>query len=151
MIQITKIFHFEMAHAIYGYEGKCKNIHGHSYELHVSVCSATGNRDYIPAPGFVVDFSEIKKIVTKTVIEKFDHKLLLSETFLSVNPSLNTQENLVSWQMEPTVENMLVFMMKTISASFPSSLKLSALKLYETKNSYAEWTNDNIFMKQPAL
>ena len=81
MIQITKIFHFEMAHAIHGYEGACKNIHGHSYELHVSVCAANGNRDYIPAPGFVVDFSEIKKIVNKTVIEKFDHKLLLSESF----------------------------------------------------------------------
>ncbi len=151
MIQITKIFHFEMAHAIHGYEGACKNIHGHSYELHVSVCAANGNRDYIPAPGFVVDFSEIKKIVNKTVIEKFDHKLVLSETFLSVNPSFALQENLVSWQMEPTVENMLVFMMKNLSAHFPASLLLAALKLYETKNSYAEWMNDNIFMKQPAL
>ena len=37
MIKITKIVHFEMAHAIYGYNGRCKNIHGHSYELHVTV------------------------------------------------------------------------------------------------------------------
>ena len=151
MIQITKIFHFEMAHAIFGYEGACKNIHGHSYELHVSVCAANGYRDYIPAPGFVIDFSDIKKIVNKTVVEKFDHKLVLSETFLSVNPSFASQENLVTWQMEPTVENMLVFIMKNLSSHFPSSLRLAALKLYETKNSYAEWMNDNIFMKQPAL
>ena len=53
--------------------------------------------------------------------------------------------------MEPTVENMLVFMMKNLSPHFPASLRLAALKLYETKNSYAEWMNDNIFMKQPAL
>ena len=151
MIQITKIFHFEMAQAIFGYEGACKNIHGHSYELHVSVAAASGNRDYIPAPGFVVDFSEIKKTVNKTVIETFDHTLLLSEAFLAVNPSFATQENLVTWPMEPTVENMLVYIMKTISAGLPASLRLAALKLYETKNSYAEWTNDNIFNKQPAL
>lgn len=151
MIQITKIFQFEMAHAIFGYQGACKNIHGHSYELHVSVAAANGNRDYIPAPGFVVDFSEIKKIVNKTVIEKFDHTLLLSEAFLAVNPDFSSQENLVVWQMEPTVENMLMFIMKTIAAGLPASLRLAALKLYETKNSYAEWTNDNIFNKQPAL
>lgn len=151
MIQITKIFHFEMAHAIYGYKGACKNIHGHSYELHVSISSASGNWDYIPAPGFVVDFSEIKKTVNKTVIEKFDHKLLLSEAFLSVNPTLSSQENLVSWKTEPTVENMLVNIMQSLSGSLPRELKLVRLKLYETKNSYAEWTNDNIFNKQPAL
>ena len=151
MIQITKIFHFEMAHAIFGYEGACKNIHGHSYELHVSVAAAGGNPDYIPAPGFVVDFSEIKRTVNKTVIEKMDHVLLLSEAFLAINPSFSSAENLVIWPMEPTVENMLVFIMKTVSLHLPISIKLVSLKLYETKNSYAEWTNDNIFNKQPAL
>jgi len=149
MIQITKIFHFEMAHAISGYQGACKNIHGHSYELHVSICARSGNRNYIPSPGFVVDFSEIKKIVNKTVIEKFDHTLLLSETFLLSNPALATQENLVIWKAEPTVENMLVYIMQTLTVTLGNDLELARLKLHETKNSYAEWTNDNIFIKQP--
>ncbi|MBK9398291.1 MAG: 6-carboxytetrahydropterin synthase [Saprospiraceae bacterium] len=41
-----------MAHAIYGYSGACKDIHGHSYELHVSVCSDEEDTNYIPAPAF---------------------------------------------------------------------------------------------------
>ena len=69
-----------MAHAILGYQGVCKNIHGHSYELHVTVTSGEKNQEYIPAPGFVIDFKELKKIVTAAVIEEFDHK------GISINP-----------------------------------------------------------------
>ncbi len=69
MIPVTKIFHFEMAHATQGYSGECKNIDGHSYELHVSVSSATNEADYIPAPGFLIDFKKLKKLVTESVIK----------------------------------------------------------------------------------
>ena len=53
-----------MAHAIHGYRGACKNIHGHSYELHVSVGSSKIYEGYFTAPGFVIDFKELKKTVT---------------------------------------------------------------------------------------
>ena len=70
MLTLTKILHFEMAHAISGYSGSCKNIHGHSYELHVTVSSAANEIDFIPAPGFLIDFKEIKKLVTELVINR---------------------------------------------------------------------------------
>jgi 6-pyruvoyltetrahydropterin/6-carboxytetrahydropterin synthase len=82
MIQLTKILQFEMAHAIYGYPGACKNIHGHSYELHVTVCSVESHSGYLPAPGFIIDFKEIKKLVTDLVSENFDHRVILSNNFL---------------------------------------------------------------------
>jgi 6-pyruvoyltetrahydropterin/6-carboxytetrahydropterin synthase len=63
MLQLTKIFHFEMGHAIYGYTGICKNIHGHSYELHVTVSAEEEKQDYIASPGFIIDFKEIKKLL----------------------------------------------------------------------------------------
>ncbi len=53
MIRITKIFHFETAHAVHGYIGKCSHIHGHSYELHVCVAAREQQDEYIAAPGFV--------------------------------------------------------------------------------------------------
>ena len=56
MLSITKIFNFEMAHAINGYDGACKHIHGHSYQLFVSVSFAKNDSEYIAPPGFIIDF-----------------------------------------------------------------------------------------------
>ena len=145
MLRVTKIFHFEMAHAIHGYAGACKNIHGHSYELHVTVVSLNEGKDYIPAPGFVIDFKGIKKIVGTTITEIFDHKLILSRNFLQEYPSFSSQENLVTWEAEPSAENMLLYCKQTICKKLPAEIKLAHLKLYETKDSYAEWINGNTF------
>ena len=134
-----------MAHAIHGYAGACKNIHGHSYELHVSVGNNTNYETHIPAPGFVCDFKQIKNIVTETIIDKLDHKLLLSETFLLKNPIYATQENLVTWEAEPTAENMLLFIKQTLAQIMPPEIRLTYLKLFETKDSYAEWIPDNTY------
>lgn len=141
MIQLTKIFNFEMAHAIHGYPGACRNIHGHSYELHVTMASKTKTDDFIPAPGFAIDFKLIKKIVTAAVIDKFDHKVVLSHQFLLQNPSFLSPENLVTWQDEPTAENLLVYIRQTLHKKMPDNIELVHLKLFETKDSYAEWVN----------
>jgi len=134
-----------MAHAIHGYPGACKNIHGHSYELHVTVCGTGDHKDHIPAPGFVTDFKEIKKMVTTAVIDTFDHKVVLSRDFLAQHPSYTSQENLVTWQAEPTAENMLLHIKQTLLEIIPAEIKLVYLKLFETKDSYAEWVPDNTF------
>ena len=139
MLQLTKIFHFETAHALHGYAGACKNIHGHSYELHVTVSSVDDYENYIPAPGFMIDFKEIKKLVNALVVEKFDHKVILSKDFLSDNPSFSSQENLVIFEAEPTAENLLIYILGNIQKDLPSDIQLVKLKLYETNDSYAEW------------
>lgn len=141
MLQLTKIFHFEMGHAIHGYSGACKNIHGHSYELHVTVSSGEDDKDFIPAPGFIIDFRELKKLVTSTVIETFDHKLVLSRNFLAEYPDFHSQENLVALEAEPTAENLLIYIRLSLKRVLPKGAKLVALKLYETNDSYAEWVN----------
>jgi 6-pyruvoyltetrahydropterin/6-carboxytetrahydropterin synthase len=146
MIQLTRIFNFEIAHAIHGYPGACKNIHGHSYELHVTVSSKDHRDNFIAAPGFIINFKQIKKIVTSAVIEKFDHKVVLSHSFLVQNPSFLSPENLVTWQAEPTAENMLIFIKEVLIKKFPDNVKLVKLKLFETKDSYAEWVNEKIFI-----
>ncbi len=132
-----------MAHAIHGYSGACKNIHGHSYELHVSISSSKMNEDYIPAPGFIIDFKELKKLINTTIIDKFDHKLILSKVFLDDHKTILTEENLIIWEVEPTVENLLIYIVKIISESLSDNLTLVKLKLHETKDSYAEWIFNN--------
>ena len=140
MLSITRIFHFEMAHAIYGYSGACKNIHGHSDELHVTLSVAADEMVYIQAPGFLADFKDIKKWVQASVIDKFDHSLLLSADFIAANPTVSSLKNLVIFEAEPTAENLLIHIRLMLDKMFPDNLKLVRLKLFETKDSYAEWT-----------
>lgn len=141
MLQLTKIFHFEMAHAIHGYPGACKNIHGHSYELHVSVGISNASNYFIPEPGFILDFKQIKELIKAFVISNFDHKLVLSNHFLAEHPECCNHENLVKWEVEPSVENMLIFIQRTLVPKLPAGITLAELKLYETADSYARWVN----------
>jgi len=141
MIEITKIFRFEMAHAIHGYPGSCKDIHGHSYVLHVTVTSAGSRNAYIPEPGFIMDYKELKKIVNDAIIDKLDHHLLLSEAYLQSNPRPSSQ-NLFIWTTEPSAENLLIFIQQQIKEKLPARVQLVKLRLYETNDSYAEWINE---------
>lgn len=144
MLLVTKIFTFETAHAIYGYEGACGYIHGHSYKLHVSVTTGDGDIGYIPSPGIIVDFKELKRIVNSAVIEELDHKLLLSAQFIKTNATLLSHKNLLVMEGEPTAENLLVFIRGKLEVALPSDIMLAALKLFETDNSYAEWINKQV-------
>lgn len=139
MLSITKIFNFEMAHAINGYEGACRHIHGHSYQLHVSVSLAKDNSEFISSPGFIIDFKVLKQIVESAVVGILDHKLVLSRDYLSNKPYVELLENLIVWEFEPTVENILLYIKDAVRRELPVDLRLTALKLYETKDSYCEW------------
>ncbi|CAG0907961.1 unnamed protein product, partial [Cyprideis torosa] len=77
-IRITKHFDFETAHALYGYDGKCKNIHGHSYHLHVTVIGTPIEDPDHPKNGMVMDFGDLKKIVKEEIVVKFDHAVVLN-------------------------------------------------------------------------
>lgn len=139
MLSLTKVFHFETGHALNEYEGACKNIHGHSYELRVSVTTSNQSDGFLPAPGFIIDFKEIKKIVTQKIVDHLDHKLILSKAYLQKHPQFNGLENLIIWDFEPSAENILLFIKNTLFNEFPEEIKLRKLLLYETKSSFVEW------------
>jgi 6-pyruvoyltetrahydropterin/6-carboxytetrahydropterin synthase len=139
MIQITKIFRFEMAHAVFGYKGKCQHIHGHSYVLHVSVAHHTTVDDFIASPGFIIDFKDLKKMVNESVIDELDHKLVLSNKYLAANKSMIIEKNILAWEAEPTAENILIYTKRQLQNALPAEIKLKKLLLFETTDSYAEW------------
>lgn len=140
MLSLTKVFHFETGHALHNYEGACKNIHGHSYELRVSITTSSTQKDqYLPAPGFIIDFKEIKKIVNKSIVDLLDHKLILSTDYLYHHPELKELDNLIIWNFEPSAENILLFIRNTLITELPKEIKLTKLMLYETKSSFVEW------------
>jgi len=140
MIAITKIFRFETAHAIHQYLGSCKNIHGHSYELHVTVKAKECKEDYLEGLGIILDFKELKELVQTRVVKVLDHKLLLSKPYLIANKMEFTPDELFVFDVEPTAENILIFARNQIQASLPEDIKLHSLKLWETRDSYAEWS-----------
>jgi len=130
-----------MAHAIDGYSGACRHVHGHSYELHVTARNLLdGKDDYLPAPGFVVDFKEIKQLM-EPIIESLDHKLVLSLDYLEKYPGFRDLENLVTWDYEPSAENILIYVRHALQKKLLPNIELHKLKIYETNNSYAEWVN----------
>jgi len=141
-IRITKHFDFETAHALYGYDGKCKNVHGHSYQLYVTVIGQPINDASHVKNGMVLDFGDLKKIVNQEIIDVFDHATVLNKN--SPHRELAEQirphsPKVILVEYQPTSENMIVDFAKLISAKLPDSVKLHSLKLYETQNSYAEW------------
>lgn len=138
MIQLTKVFHFETAHAIHGYNGQCKNIHGHSYELHVTIAGNEQGDEYLPAPGFLFDFKDIKKAGAE-IVETLDHKVVLSKAYMAAHPEMQQHENLVVWEFEPTAENILLYARKVFNKTLPEHIRPVRIKLFETNDSYAEW------------
>jgi len=82
---VTNKFRFESAHKLNNYNGKCANLHGHSYVLHVSI---KGNVD---SNGFVMDFCDLKSVVDKKVISKLDH------SYLNNIIKQPTAENIAKW------------------------------------------------------
>jgi len=141
-IRITKHFDFETAHALYGYDGKCKNIHGHSYQLYVTVIGVPIDDANHVKNGMVLDFGDLKRIVKSEIVDVFDHATVLNknsphkELAERIRPD-SPKVLLVDYQ--PTSENMIVDFANKIVAKLPNSVTLHSLKLYETNNSYAEW------------
>jgi 6-pyruvoyltetrahydropterin/6-carboxytetrahydropterin synthase len=140
-IRITKEFRFEMAHALLGYDGICSNIHGHSYQLSVTLTGTPIHKTSDPKNGMVMDFGDLKKIVRKEIIEKFDHALVLNEATPDKKKlsSLSLFRKNIFVPYQPTCENMLDDFAKRISKHLPKNIKLFSLRLRETSDSFAEW------------
>ncbi len=145
-IRITKHFDFETAHALYGYDGKCKNIHGHSYHLHVTVIGTPIEDPDHPKNGMVMDFGDLKKIVREEIVVKFDHAVVLNANSPHRELARTIEDHshrIVLVPYQPTSEKMLFDFAERIGKRLPENVSLHSLKLYETANSYAEWFADD--------
>ncbi len=142
-IRITKIFDFEMAHALKDYDGGCKNIHGHSYKLYITVIGEALNQEGHSKNGMLMDFASLKQIVNKEIIGFFDHTLILHKA--QKIDTLSLQHKVIYVDYQPTTENLLLEIKQKIKPLLPDNVSLYSLKLYETATSYAEWfAEDNI-------
>ena len=167
-IRLTKEFSFEAAHLLEGYDGACREIHGHSYRLFVTVrgvpvCDGrnpklgmvmdfgqlkriVGEEVADPKCGMVLDFGVLKRIVGEEIVSRFDHALVLraSESGAELFRVLTERfGNVVAVGYQPTCENMLADFAARIAPRLPEGVELYALRLHETATSYAEWVADD--------
>lgn len=144
-IRVTKEFDFEMAHALWNYDGACKNIHGHSYRLFVTIIGSPIDYPEDPKFGMVLDFKDLKTLVKGPIVDFLDHALVLYKEVdgevLSSIKSMYKKVHLFDFQ--PTCENLVLYIVDIIEAKLPESLKLHSVKLYETASSYGEWFADD--------
>jgi 6-pyruvoyltetrahydropterin/6-carboxytetrahydropterin synthase len=130
-----------MAHALLNYDGLCKNIHGHSYTLVVTVKGTPIHDAENPKNGMLIDFGDLKKIIKEEIVTEYDHALVLNEkTSHEVIEVLKRNfDKIVLSPYQPTTENMLADFAARIKVLLPSHLVLYSLRLRETETSFGEW------------
>jgi 6-pyruvoyltetrahydropterin/6-carboxytetrahydropterin synthase len=141
-IRITKQFSFETGHALYGYDGKCKNVHGHSYKLSVTVSGKPISDTNHVKFGMVIDFGDLKKIVKEEIVDLFDHATVFNKNTPHVelaNELINRGHHVLLVDYQPTSEMMVIDFAKKIKDRLPSTIHLHSIKLQETDTSFAEW------------
>ena len=146
-IRITKQFSFETGHALYGYDGKCKNVHGHSYRLYVTVIGKPISDNSNVKYGMVIDFGDLKKIVKEEIVDVFDHATVFNKNTPHVELAKELEDrdhNVLLVNYQPTSEMMVIDFASKIKKRLHSNIELFSLKLQETATSFAEWfANDN--------
>ncbi len=141
LIRVTKEFGFEMAHVLSNYDGPCRNVHGHSYKLFVTVAGMPVEDRANPKLGMVIDFGDLKRIVQQEIVNVFDHSVVVSkyESEEKVESFRVLFGNTVVVDYQPTCENLVADFSVRIRKRLPPEVILHSLKLYETATSYAEW------------
>ena len=147
ILRLTRIFIFDMAHVLHNYDGKCKNIHGHTYKLEVTVKGTPCNEESSPKKGMLIDFSDFKNLIQNEIITIWDHALMIHQDTDKVllDALRNNFDKVIVVPFQPTTENMICELVSIIKIILPVDLQLFSLRLYETEKSFAEWyASENI-------
>ncbi|WP_040208861.1 6-carboxytetrahydropterin synthase QueD [Neobacillus jeddahensis] len=123
-VLVSKEFTFDAAHHLHCYEGKCKNLHGHTYKV------IFGISGFVDERGLMMDFGDIKEIWKNEIEIYLDHRYL-NETLPAMN---TTAENMVVW----IYEKMAAALMHKERQTKYSGARVEFVRLFETPTSYAE-------------
>lgn len=143
MLTVTKTVRFDAAHILTNHQGMCRNLHGHTYRVDVSVRHVpTAPEPNAPAD-MVIDFKDLKKVIEETVVSRFDHAFIYNETssaegdIASVVAKHGMRTVALPWRS--TAENLARHFFTELSARVPG---ISSVKVWETPDSCAEYNAD---------
>ncbi len=135
-----------MAHALWNYDGACRNIHGHSYRLFVTLAGIPANDRNDPKFGMIMDFKDLKNIIKGPVVDHLDHSLVVyredeGDTLTEIR---KMYEKVYAFDFQPTCENLVIYIVEIIEPLLPAGIELHSIRLFETATSFAEWyASDN--------
>ncbi|WP_301098573.1 6-carboxytetrahydropterin synthase QueD [Otariodibacter sp.] len=140
MFKIAKEFSFDMAHMLDGHDGKCKNLHGHTYKLQVEISGDL----YVEGPksGMVMDYADLKASVNEHILNHMDHAFIYDSTneresqVATLLNDLNSKTFAIPYRT--TAENMAKYMFDTLKTA---GLPVSLIRLWETPTSYCEYSS----------
>jgi 6-pyruvoyltetrahydropterin/6-carboxytetrahydropterin synthase len=143
-ISITRRLEFDSGHRIPNHDGQCRHLHGHRYAIEVTLKGEVAYHPGKADDGMVLDFNDIKRLTSEYVVDLWDHAFLVAKEDKAVVAFLATLPNHKTVIMEhvPTVENLanaaFTILQPVFSKAFAGRLELSALRIYETPNCWAD-------------
>ena len=135
MITVTKTVKFDAAHVLTNHRGLCKNLHGHTYRVDVSVSQQAGD-----TKDMVIDFKDLKAIATEVICDRFDHAFIYNtasagESEIAAVVEKNGMRT-VAIPFRSTAENLAKYFYGQLKERIAG---LSAVKVWETADSSAEY------------
>ncbi|UZD16245.1 6-carboxytetrahydropterin synthase QueD [Gallibacterium anatis] len=139
MLKVAKEFSFDMAHLLDGHDGKCQNLHGHTYKLQVIVSGETENNG--AKKGMVIDFADLKRAVNELIISPMDHAFIYDQSseretkIAQLLQQLNSKT--FALPVHSTAENLAQFIFQRLQENV--GFHLHSIRLWETPTSFAEY------------
>ncbi|HJF74283.1 6-carboxytetrahydropterin synthase QueD [Gallibacterium anatis] len=139
MLKVAKEFSFDMAHLLDGHDGKCQNLHGHTYKLQVIVSGET--EDNGAKKGMVIDFADLKRAVNELIISPMDHAFIYDQSseretkIAQLLQQLNSKT--FALPVRSTAENLAQFIFQRLQENV--GFHLHSIRLWETPTSFAEY------------
>jgi len=143
-MQITTRLEFDAGHRIPCHKSQCRNLHGHRYAIEITLSGDIINKENSSENGMVMDFSDVKAIARKSVVDVWDHAFLVYRGDTEVLGFLNSlpDHKTVVMDSVPTAENMAAEAFRILDSQcqdfYGNHLKLERVRLYETPNSWAD-------------
>lgn len=143
-MHITTRLEFDAGHRIPHHNSQCKNLHGHRYAIEITLSGDIITQENTSEHGMVMDFSEVKTIAKRVIVDVWDHAFLVYQHDTEVLNFLNSLPNhkTVVFPSVPTAENMASEAFKCLKNhyqdTFGNHLKLEKVRLYETPNNWAD-------------
>jgi len=145
---ITRRLEIDASHRISTHNSQCRHLHGHRYAIEVTLTGNIITDEGVAEQGMVMDFSEVKRIAKKVLVDKWDHAFLVySGDTLIMNflQSLKDHKTVV-FDSQPTAENLALAAFRILdraySDNYGNQLRLARVRIYETPNCWADAIRD---------
>lgn len=135
MLKVTKTVRFDAAHILTNHQGLCKNLHGHTYRVDVTVAQRPNDTG-----DMVIDFKDLKRVCEEVILERFDHAFVYDETSpgeseIAAVLAKNSMR-IVAMPFRSTAENLARHFFEELRSRIPG---LAGVKVWETPDSVAEY------------